>query len=162
MRHLILMRHAKTEQPAIGQSDISRELTERGRQDAPLVAKQLAKVGAQPTVALVSDAVRTRQTWDLIKPSFPDCQAKIMSSLYLAEAETIIREALQSDEEHVLVLGHNPGMHELACVIANGDTKPELELHEKLPTSGAVFFERENANSTWRLRSYIRARDLRE
>lgn len=162
MRQLILMRHAKTEQPAIGQSDISRELTDRGRRDAPLVAQKLAQAGAQPTLALISDAMRTRQTWDLIKPFFPDCRAKIMSSLYLAEAETIIREALQSGEEHVLVLGHNPGMHELTCVIANGDSPAELELQEKLPTSGAVFLEREDANSAWLFRSFVRARDLRD
>lgn len=162
MRQLILMRHAKTEQPAVGQSDQSRQLTERGRHDAPLVAARLARAGARPDIALVSDATRTRQTWELVREAFPDCPHRHTSTLYLAEPEAIIHEALAANQDHVLVIGHNPGIHELACVLADGDSPLEQELHEKLPTSGAAIFERENEKSAWQLREYIRARELRD
>lgn len=161
MRQLILMRHAKTEQASVGQSDQSRELTDRGRLDAPLVAARLAKSGARPDIALVSDATRTKQTWELVKQAFPDCPHRHTSTLYLAEPETIIHEALATNQDHVLVIGHNPGIHELACVLADGGGPLDLELQAKLPTSGAAIFEREDAKSAWRLREYVRARELR-
>ncbi len=161
MRQLILMRHAKTEQPAAGQSDFSRELTERGRHDAPLVAEQLAASGARPTLALISDAVRTRQTWELVRDSFPACPHRSLSTLYLAEAEVIIREAMQCGEDAVIIIGHNPGLHELASVIAENDTQAGQELHQKFPTSAAAFFERDDPKRAWKLRSFIRPKDLR-
>ncbi len=162
MRQLILMRHAKTEQAAPGQSDFSRELTERGRMDAPLVAAQLSALGAEPELALVSDATRARQTWELVQPCFPACSHRLMSTLYLAEAETIIREALQSHKDRVLVIGHNPGLHELASVIADNDTPAELALHQKFPTSAAVVFERESPTTAWKLRTFVQAKELRD
>ncbi len=161
MRQLILMRHAKTEPAVVGQSDFSRELTDRGRLDAPLVAVQLAEAGATPALALISDAVRTRQTWDLVQPNFEACRVRFLSTLYLAEAEVIIREAMQSGEDHILIIGHNPGLHELACVMAQGESAAEQELREKFPTSAAAFFERATVSQAWQLRSYIRAKTLR-
>lgn len=162
MRQLILMRHAKTEQPAAGQSDFSRELTDRGRLDAPLVAEQLVAAGARPSLALISDAVRTRQTWELVRTSFPGCPHRSMSTLYLAEPEAIIREAIQCGEDAVIVIGHNPGIHELASVMAENETQAEHDLHDKFPTSAAAFFQRESATSAWTLRAFVRAKDLRD
>lgn len=161
MRQLILMRHSKTEQPVAGQSDFSRELTERGRLDAPLVAEELASLGARPEIALISDAVRTRQTWDLVRESFPKTLHRSISTLYLAEPEVIIREAMQSGADAVMVVGHNPGLQEIALVMAGDERAADFELHDKFPTSAAAMFERESSSQAWTLRALVRAKALR-
>lgn len=161
MRQLILMRHAKTEPPAAGQSDFSRELTERGRLDASLVASELAEAGGMPTLALVSDAVRTRQTWEIVRESFPNCPHRSLSTLYLAQPETLIREAMQSGEDAVIVIAHNPGIHELAMVMAEPGTIASEKLQQKFPTSAAALFERDASTAPWKLCSFVKAKELR-
>jgi phosphohistidine phosphatase len=58
------MRHSKAEQS--GPSDFERELTDRGVLDATEAGQWLASRGIEPDQALVSSAVRTRQTWEAV------------------------------------------------------------------------------------------------
>lgn len=115
MHRLILMRHAEAVARHPG-GDRERPLSERGREDAGLIGRALAKRGMRPDLALVSPAARTRQTWELVQDAFGDVDVRIEPDLYNAPAEmlrALIAEAAD-DAGCLLVLAHNPGVPVLA------------------------------------------------
>ncbi|MAN74401.1 MAG: hypothetical protein CME85_03490 [Henriciella sp.] len=147
MRRLILLRHAKTEIWHEGLSDRDRKLVERGHQDAETVAAQLDAIGWAPDHALVSTARRTRETWRHVHEVFPACDVKLSDSLYLASVPTLTDLVAQAANacSTLIVIGHNPGLHDLAVAIMrkSGASDPRVarKLEEKLPTGTAVLFE---------------------
>lgn len=115
MQRLILMRHATARNSAPG-GDVERPLSEAGLAEATAMGRALAAKGIKPDTALVSGAVRTRQTWEQISDAFGDVDLHIEDALYNAPARTL-RSAVEAAEEEagcLLVLAHNPGVHELA------------------------------------------------
>jgi len=116
MKHLLLMRHAKTEPGGGGRSDRARRLTGRGRDNASSIGTQLLQQGLVPDLGLVSDAVRTRETWLLLSEAAQfDCDTRFESVLYLAPPSAYVKLLASVDEaaSSVLMIGHNPGMEQL-------------------------------------------------
>jgi phosphohistidine phosphatase len=116
MHRLILMRHAKTERAAASGRDHDRRLTDRGRADARLMAQVLRDKALRPDLALVSDAARTQETWDLLHDAFGDVEVRVEPRLYNGSAD-VLRGFVEGAEDQagcVLVLAHNPGVHTLA------------------------------------------------
>jgi len=108
MKKLILMRHAEANSPEPGQRDKDRTLNERGRQAASLMGTWLREHAHVPQAAVISSAVRTRQTWQHMGII---CDPQFLDHLYLAEASEYLAAAQAGPEcECLLVLGHNPGM----------------------------------------------------
>ena len=64
--------------------------------------------------ALISTATRTRQTWDIVAPSVHPTEVVYLPGLYHASPEVIAHQVQLRQETCVLVIGHNPGLHELA------------------------------------------------
>ena len=64
MRRLFLIRHAKA-QPAAGQNDYRRALTDRGRADARRMAERLPSAGLLPEVLIHSGALRAKETAEI-------------------------------------------------------------------------------------------------
>lgn len=116
MQRLILMRHAEAERASGSGRDRDRTLSARGRADAALMGRALAARGVRPDLALVSPAVRTRQTWDLVHEAMGDVQVRDDEPLYNGSADTLRRliENAEDDAGCLLVLAHNPGVHVLA------------------------------------------------
>jgi phosphohistidine phosphatase len=144
MRRLMLLRHAKAERPAPGTRDRERSLTERGRADAPVIGAYMARHGLMPDRVLVSTATRTRQTWGLIARTLSHSPVAHEDRLYDASTQTILDLIKQAgpDVHGLLVIGHNPGLHDLArLLIASGDVEAREQLNEKLPTSGLAVIE---------------------
>ena len=143
MRRLLLLRHAKTERPEPGERDRDRKLTERGQADAPIIAAYMAHHRLVPDLALVSPATRAEQTWALIATALRKSRVVMEPRLYNAAAETLIEViAATTDARTVLVVGHNPGIHDLAVqLIASGDVETRERIKEKLPTCGLVVLE---------------------
>ncbi len=114
MKRLILMRHGKAERSSPG-GDFERALTERGFADAALMGRLLADEGLAPDLALVSAARRTQDTWRGVSTTFPDARAAHLRSLYHASADRVLFEVEAHAEEAdtIMVVGHNPGLHEL-------------------------------------------------
>ena len=83
MDRLILIRHGKTEARATSGEDFDRQLTERGRRDVQLVAEAMIAAGLIPDRVLVSAAVRTRQTWDAMSPSFPEATLEMLTGNHI-------------------------------------------------------------------------------
>ncbi|HZR62162.1 MAG TPA: histidine phosphatase family protein [Xanthobacteraceae bacterium] len=141
MRRLMLLRHAKTERADPGARDRDRKLTKRGRADAPLIGAYMVRHGLVPDLALVSPAERARETWQLVAASFAKApQAVTDERIYNATADklmTVLSEPRSA--RSLLVVGHNPGIHDLAVeLIASGEVEARERVAEKLPTSGFV------------------------
>jgi phosphohistidine phosphatase len=118
MRRLILLRHAKAESTAASGGDAERGLTERGRRDAALVARALARADLAPDLVLASPARRAQETWAAMASDFPGARVETARDLYLASAEQIAQAVADAqdaaDVQVLMVVGHNPGLHEYA------------------------------------------------
>ncbi len=144
MRRLLLLRHAKTERPGPGQRDRDRKLIKRGRADAPVIGAYMARHGLVPDLALVSPATRAAETWTLVAAPFGREPRVVKDErIYNATVETLIGIIRDTrDAQMLLVVGHNPGLHDLAVrLIAAGDVETRERVVEKLPTSGLVVID---------------------
>jgi phosphohistidine phosphatase len=149
MRRLMLLRHAKTENDAPSGRDQDRRLDNRGRHDAAEIGGWIGRHPPFPDVVLVSHAIRAHQTWEIaweaIKDLVPQPQVELVPELYGADPAQllqIIREASAADPKLLMLVGHNPGMHELALALAgSGDAAGRTALADNLPTSGLAIFE---------------------
>ena len=170
MKRLILMRHAKTEPWYQGSDDEGRALLPRGKSDATLVAAELKRRGWLPDTVLISSARRTRETWMAMGNDVPDAKHHVLEALYLAgtnvlEATTRAHE----DSKTVMILGHNPGIHDFAISISaragSINQKAALTLADKMPTAAAALFEIDQDGSFdidhLRLQDFIIAKKLR-
>lgn len=109
MRTLIIARHAKAEVGASGLADAERPLAMAGRKAATRLGEEIVSAGLEPTVALVSPAVRTQQTWKLASASLPQCDARTVAGLYETDVDGVLSElAGLGDANTVLVVGHEP------------------------------------------------------
>ncbi len=107
---LILMRHCKSDWSS-GLADEDRPLNPRGRKAAVALGGWLRAQAHVPTHALVSSAARTRETFDLLALDTP---VSFHDALYLAEPGTILDHVKANPSQVLLVVGHNPGIAELA------------------------------------------------
>lgn len=145
MQRLILLRHGKAERESMRGDDHARRLTPRGRRDALEAGQRLVDMGFVPDLALVSDAARTRETWEALRPVCEACPVRFEPSLYHAEAQTVldlVREAADLART-VLVIGHNPGLHELVLrLLIEGGASSDLlnTARSRFPTSAAAVF----------------------
>ena len=137
MRQLILMRHAKAE-PAAGQGDHGRALSRRGQAEALEAGRRIAAL-ARPGAALVSDSARTRQTLDCAAPALPaGLSRRFTRALYGATADAILAEVRATSPEVacLLVIGHNPGIGDLARrLAADGEAEALERVAAGFPTS---------------------------
>jgi phosphohistidine phosphatase len=149
MRRLMLLRHAKTENDAPSGRDQDRRLDNRGRRDAAEIGGWIGRHPPFPDLVLVSHAVRAHQTWEIaweaMKELVPEPQVELTPELYGADVSQLletIRDACSADPQRLMVVGHNPGMHELALALAgSGDPAGRKALTDNLPTSGLAIFD---------------------
>ena len=149
MRRLMLLRHAKTENDTPSGRDRDRKLDNRGRDDAAEIGGWIGRHPPFPALVLVSDAVRALQTWEIaweaMKELVPEPRVELMPDLYGADPAQLlltIREASTADPKTLMLVGHNPGMHELALALAgSGDAMGRRALADNLPTSGLAVFD---------------------
>lgn len=144
MERLIIFRHGKAERSAASGEDFDRALTERGRDDAEAMGRLLAVSGAAPTLALVSSSVRAVQTFEAARAAFPNAAVKTSQGLYLSSADYMLRAAkAETAAETVMIVAHNPGVHDLSLRLAQEGGAPAAELarlEEGFPTSAITIF----------------------
>jgi phosphohistidine phosphatase len=138
MKRLLLLRHAKAEAAIDPLADLGRPLAERGERDARLIGARLQQHHRLGFI-LSSPAVRALQTAKLVAAAmgYAHEQIAVEPRLYLAEPATVAAViATQSAAiATLLVVGHNPGLTELARQLV-----PELEV-DALPTCALVGLE---------------------
>lgn len=142
---LMLLRHAKSERAEPGQSDRDRCLNARGRGDAQALGTYLTRHGLVPDTVKVSAARRTRETWECLAAKLSaQPRLDIDGHLYNAVADAVLAavQEMAASARVLLVIGHNPGLHELARrLIASGDADARERLDEQLPTCGLVVMD---------------------
>jgi len=149
---LMLLRHAKAEKAEPGMGDRDRGLNARGRSDTALIGAYIAHHALIPDAVIVSTARRTRETWEDLAAALPGSPpATYEDRLYNAGAEAIMTlvTATAPAVHTLLVIGHNPGLHDVArLLIASGDVEARERLNEGLPTASLAVIE--FAAESWR------------
>jgi phosphohistidine phosphatase len=144
---LILLRHAKAVRDHEAPSDRARGLTGRGRRDAAAAAAAIADQGLKPGALVASSAVRTQETAAIVRDAL-GLPLTLRDSLYHAGPETIWDEAQTGLARGVIIVGHNPGLHELvATLVGRGGDRSALarRLMDDFPTSAWAAFDVEEA-----------------
>ena len=143
MHRLHLLRHAKS---AADDSidDRDRPLSRRGRDTARLIGEGLSAALGPVDLVLCSTALRTRETAALVLSGFA-APPRILfeDALYLAAPAALMRRLRRLDEGcgAVLVIGHNPGLHDLALSLAATASPRYRALAEgKFPTTARASF----------------------
>ncbi|MFJ5787163.1 SixA phosphatase family protein [Streptomyces hydrogenans] len=142
---LLLFRHAKAIAKDRPVRDFDRPLRKRGRFDAPRAGRWLADSGLQPDLVLCSPARRARETWQLAARALEYPPPAVYDErLYKAPPGDLVAVLAERGRglASVMLVGHNPGLHELAVGLC-GSGPPELleRLRTKLPTSALVVID---------------------
>lgn len=142
MRHLIVMRHAKSDWSEPGRADHQRPLNKRGRRVAKEMGTFLAEQGIDPDIICCSTATRAQETMELLQPKLAR-QVEVLFSqeLYLASALGLCKHlaGLHDSWTSAMVVGHNPGL----SILASGLAKQTCEL----PTAAVVVLQ--SPAETW-------------
>ncbi len=120
MRQLLLLRHAKSSWDDPMLADHARPLNARGRRAAQAMATAMRDLGLAPDVVLVSSARRTLQTLEAISPFADSPLVEPMDDIYLAPWPRLmdILRKVPETARSVLLIGHNPGLQDLALALA--------------------------------------------
>lgn len=158
---LLLLRHAKSswDDPALADHD--RPLAPRGRKAAKLIGAYLRDRRTSVSLVLCSSAARTRETLELVRPGG---EIAIEPGLYGASADELLARLRRVPEEveSVMLIGHNPAVHELAIRLASDSG----ELREgKFPTGALATFAvpgswEELDRGKTELLAFVKAREL--
>jgi len=149
MHQLLVLRHAKADRPS-GVADRDRPLAEAGRRHAAAMRDTMRRLGLAPDLVLVSPSRRTMQTLEALEPWEDTPLTEAVEELYLADCGRMI-DVLRGVTETVrtvLLVGHNPGVHELVNAIGTEqqDSFPTCTLAEltilgrwrELPSGGRL------------------------
>lgn len=166
---LSLLRHAKSAWDNPGLGDFDRPLAPRGEKAAPRMGRFMADHGVTPDLVLCSTAVRARQTLDLVLPKLvAPPQVDYRRDLYGAGAGDmlmIVKDQIDAPD-HIMLVGHNPGMHEFALgMTGTGDDEEVSSMAAKYPTAALAVID---FDGRWdqvtpglgRLRLFKRPREL--
>jgi phosphohistidine phosphatase len=167
VKHLHVLRHAKSSWDDPSLRDHDRPLNGRGKRAAKTMSRHIRDAGVVPDLVLCSTATRARQTLERIEPVLGRRETHVEADLYGASARSLLaRLRLVPDTiGAVLLIGHNPGLQDLVLALAApGDARRRVE--EKFPTAALATLEYEGA--AWdrlapgaaELVGYVRPRDL--
>ena len=128
-RRVWLIRHAKAAEAESDQRDFDRPLTEKGQSQCDPLREWLSdRVGEREVKALISPAVRTQQTADLVLADWFEGPRVPAERIWNASAGKLT-ELLEENAGHLALVGHNPGLEQLQSMLT-GQVVP-------LPTGGA-------------------------
>ena len=164
MKRLYLLRHAKSSWSDASLADEERPLAPRGRKAAKKMAKELRRREIRPKLVFCSSSRRTQETLELIASSLGDPTIEVEEDLYGAGSDGLLARvrAVSDAVGSVLVIGHNPGLHDLALRLSPSCAR----LLEKFPTGALAAFEldaeswRELGETEVRLAAYVVPREL--
>ncbi len=148
MRTLHLLRHAKSSAKE-DVEDHDRPLSRRGREAAERLGNAQPPSFSNLDLVLCSSAVRTRETLDLVLAGLsPRPRNVVEDELYLAGREKLMRRLRRLDDRdcNVMVIGHNPGLQEVAIALAETNSTYFRALAARFPTAACASF---HVPDTW-------------
>jgi phosphohistidine phosphatase len=155
MKSLTLLRHAKSERESPSGSDFDRSLDERGREDAARIGQELRHLGLSYDRVLASPAKRVVETLEAVGSIGAEWNERIYNAS-TGELLAIVQGV--DDAERLLMIGHNPGLEELASILSGSPiAMPTGSLVEiDLPIDGW----RDAGNERGRLVRFLKPKDL--
>lgn len=135
MRELILLRHAHALPAAPGQADLDRPLSTEGLAEAEAAGHWLAQHRLVPDCVLCSPSRRTRETLEAVLGVIGYVDQRIEPAIYEATPGTLIALADgHAQAERLLLVGHNPGLEQLAALLHSGQSSD----YRGMPPAGIV------------------------
>ena len=133
MKQITLLRHAKSSWKNSDLLDIERPLNKRGKRDAPLMGKIIARRISKPDLFLTSPAKRARKTVNIIakEMGFPRKLITIVDNIYRSNADNLRRifSNIEDQFNSIILCGHNPSLTELLRLFTTSNI-------ENIPTCG--------------------------
>ncbi|MBV8806703.1 MAG: histidine phosphatase family protein [Sinobacteraceae bacterium] len=130
MTRLTLMRHANAQWKDAELSDFDRPLNRRGESEAAAMGRRLLELRLVPTAVLTSPARRAWQTTEIVIRvlGLSARSMRAQESLYLAPADEILRtlHTIGPRIPHLMIVGHNPGITEVAHLLDSTSSIPGL------------------------------------
>ena len=145
-KRLAILRHAKSDWDRPGLADFDRPLNARGRAAADVIRRKIAARELTFDLILSSPSARTRETLDRLGMAE---SARWDDRLYLACRERLfeIIRALPDEAQSVLIVGHNPGLHELVLELSRPDSNGlRKRVIAKFPTAALALLDLECAS----------------
>lgn len=162
MKRILLLRHAKSSWDDPSLPDHERPLAPRGRRAAAAMAEHLRSSDLKVDLVLCSSARRARETLERLGDTFGDAETLDEDSLYGAGDDELLERLrrLPAEVDSVAVIGHNPGLHDLAVALTRAGRKLE-----RYPTGAVAVLEFEGPWSDLdsgraKLRSFVKPKDL--
>lgn len=137
MKHLYIIRHAKSSWKDSSIPDIERPLNKRGKISAPVIGNALSSKGTKVDLIICSPAKRTKQTAQIIAEKIGYKNEIIfIDKLYAADLFEILAQLKGIDEaiKNLMVVGHNPGITDLLNFLSNSNI-------DNIPTCGVIKLE---------------------
>jgi phosphohistidine phosphatase len=166
MKRLLLLRHAKSSWDDPTLPDHDRPLAPRGRRAAKRMGEHVRSNVASPDLVLSSSAARATETLERTR-AFGNSEVRVDDEMYAASVDTILERihGLAETRETVAVIGHNPGIQDLALRLS-GAGEGRDRMADKFPTGALAVLEfdgpwRELGPGVARLVSFVTPRDLR-
>lgn len=123
MKRVILVRHAKSGWDDVSLPDFDRPLNERGKNDAPMMAKRLADKKVDIDAFITSTAKRARKTATLFAKEYGQHKDDVilMDSLYHASPEEFYKaiEKAPARAKTIAIFSHNPGITDFVNSLTN-------------------------------------------
>ncbi len=145
MRRIILFRHGKSSWSDPDQDDLDRPLNARGRLSSALMGAWMAEAGIDKGLAIVSPAVRAKETWDRAKRNLPGkIKTAEEKALYMADPKTMLKivQAAPKKAETLILVGHQPSMSAFARKMTGGKAPGGCKsAFEKFPTGAVAILE---------------------
>ena len=136
MKKLYIIRHGKSSWKDLGLDDFERPLNKRGKHDAPVMGERLKNKNIIPDIILSSPAKRAKMTAEVIaKKVHYNKKISFEKNIYEADKDTLKKIVNNIDDRYntVFLIGHNPGLNELAEYYVDYD--------DNLPTCGILGIE---------------------
>jgi phosphohistidine phosphatase len=138
VRHLYLLRHAKSSWDDPSLADANRPLAPRGVKALGRMRKYLRTAKIRPDLVICSPARRTRQTLTEIEPALGrDVTVRIEPQVYGGGAGALVELVGHSPDSasSIMLIGHNPSLQDLAVSLAaEGDEALLARLSGEFPT----------------------------
>ena len=169
MKTLTLLRHAKSGWDDPVSRDFDRPLNPRGRKAARTVGREMKAQGLAFDLVLASPARRVIETLEEVTAAYGALDAQFDQRLYLASTATLVEivRATPDEADRLLLVGHNPGLEEIAlCLSGRDGTGLRVEVELKYPTGTVaeialpVEHWAEVKEGIGRIERFIRPRDL--